>query len=159
MINNCILFQKTAYTETERSQKLWLMKGVKETECTGMNWGQVRLCVFLIHCSVRHYILLCLTSLTNPSSPSMFVSCIYPHILSVLVASSSSRSLQNIKSFFHIKQRFNTYFCHNLTHKKSALTSAWLWTDSLESELSVPSVDPRRLRLFALRTIVATVRQ
>jgi len=74
---------------------------------------------------------------------------------------SSGRTLQNIKSFFHIKQQYKSY-CHhnhNLTHNKSALTSAWLWTDSLESELSVPSVDPRRLRLFALRTIVATVRQ
>jgi len=32
MINDCILFQKTAYRETEWSQNLWLIKGVKETE-------------------------------------------------------------------------------------------------------------------------------
>jgi len=85
MINNCILFQKTAYIETERNKKLWLLKGVKETERTGLNGEQARLYVFFIHCSVRHYILLCLTSLTNPSSSSLFVSCIYPHILSVLL--------------------------------------------------------------------------
>lgn len=46
-------------------------------------------------------------------------------------------------------------------------TSAWLCTDSFESELSVPSVEPSveprvepsRFRLLALRTMVATVRQ
>lgn len=32
MINDFILFQKTAYTETEWSQNLWLVKGVEETE-------------------------------------------------------------------------------------------------------------------------------
>jgi len=68
MINDCILFQKTAYTETEWSQNLWLMNGVKETERVGLNGGQARLCVFLIHCSVRHHILLCLTSVTSPGS-------------------------------------------------------------------------------------------
>lgn len=37
-------------------------------------------------------------------------------------------------------------------------TSAWLLTESFESELSVPDMH-KRLRLFARRTIVATVRQ
>lgn len=38
-------------------------------------------------------------------------------------------------------------------------TSAWLWTESLESLLNVPSVEPSRFKLFARRTMVATVRQ
>ncbi len=37
-------------------------------------------------------------------------------------------------------------------------TSAWLWTESLESELSVPDIHSR-LRLLARLTIVATVLQ
>lgn len=38
------------------------------------------------------------------------------------------------------------------------ITSAWLCTESFESELSVPDMHSR-LRLLARRTIVATVRQ
>lgn len=38
-------------------------------------------------------------------------------------------------------------------------TSAWLCTESFESLLNVPNVEPSRFKLFALRTIVATVLQ
>lgn len=39
------------------------------------------------------------------------------------------------------------------------VTSAWLWTDSLESDERVPRVEPSLFKLLARLTIVATVRQ
>lgn len=162
MINDFILFQKTAYTETEWSQNLWLVKGVEETEHV-REWMEDRQdCVyslFIVQSDTTYYFAWPAWQVPAPNS------CLFPVFTPISCQfcsqDSSGRTLQNIKSFFHTKQQYKIYCLHNhnLTHNKSALTSAWLWTDSLESELSVPSVDPRRLRLFALRTIVATVRQ
>nr|CAD7197667.1 unnamed protein product [Timema douglasi] len=50
------------------------------------------------------------------------------------------------------------HMCLWKTATKSSGTTS-LKIDSFESELSVPKVDPNLLRLFALRTMVATVRQ
>lgn len=66
-----------------------------------------------------------------------------------------------LKIFFRILQTYKFYLPAELPIVDACwlVTSAWLWTDSFESDDNVPRVEPSLFKLLALLTIVATVRQ